>query len=197
MRIQATTILALASFALAGCNDGATHSATPPPPKPTPPHWVYEDVKDTMRDGTAHLACLDSENEVQLTPPYKNQRLKLCVVHDAERDIRVTLRLPLGGQFVCDPPGCLTNAKYGSEPMTKWDGSHPQDGAENVLIFIGGSTITYNLIKPVALQVEPTFYRDGAQIVRFPPVALDRARMALPETEVEALVDHFAPRDPK
>ncbi len=193
MRIQATTVLVLAGLTIAGCHDGATRSTATPPPKPKPPEWVYEDVKDTMRDGTAHVACLESENEVQLTPPYKNQRLKLCVVHDAEKDIRVTLRLPLGGQFVCDPPGCLTNAKYGSEPMTKWDGSHPQDGAEDVLIFIGASTITYNLMKPVALQVEPTFYRDGAQIVRFPPVALDRTRMALPATEVEALVDKYAP----
>lgn len=129
--------------------------------------WRYSASTNPMHDEPDKLACVLSQNPVRLSFPYRSQRLRFCVRHQAKSGLNIYVDLPYGGQFSCGVDGCDVQVRFDQDKPTAFSANVPTDGSDNTLFFNDEQALFDGLVNAKRMVVEATFYRAGDQDLVF------------------------------
>jgi hypothetical protein len=144
------------------------------PPPPPPSAWDYQFSKDALTDATETRACTTSTNQAQLTSPYKDTSLRLCIRQNPRSGLNVFFWLENGGQFVCRSlDGCSVQVRFDSNPPSAYSVAEPSDYSSDTLFISNASRFLANAKKSERFIIEVNLYDAGSQSIFFDSQGLE------------------------
>lgn len=149
-------------------------AAPPPPPAAPASDWRMTERTDPMTDQTVKTACVTSNNEVYLSPPYGPRSAQLCIRQHPEFGRDVYLSLNGSGQILCRSyDNCTIPIRFDEGAVQRFTGNEPSDNSsETVFVANDGRFITAaKAASRIRVQLE--FYQNGNQTFDFPAKGLE------------------------
>jgi len=177
-------IAAVGSLSLAACgpttpDSSSSTSASPASPSSSPPAgaaaqtspssaWIYSEIKAPLQDKPAKLACVESNEDVRLNPPYQNQRVKLCLRSGPGFSAGALITLEDQGQFVCGYEECTVSARFDGGRIQRFSGNdRGQDGRDDVMYISSAPRLAAALKRSKIATFALQFYEAGTQEISF------------------------------
>ncbi|MBI4904497.1 MAG: hypothetical protein HY820_12720 [Acidobacteria bacterium] len=128
--------------------------------------WSYSDNEDKM-GRIVKFAILQSSNALSFSFPYQGPQHGLLTIRKtAAQGNEVILRIEKG-QFVCEFSGCTVNVRFDEGALQRYQAGGTTDHSTTVLFIEGASRFISQLRSAKKVVIEPTFYRQGAQVLEF------------------------------
>jgi hypothetical protein len=172
-----TVRILIAAIAGVALLNGCEAKKPEPPPAPVVETWRYSHEIDQMTGKPIYMACLRSNNEVKLSPPYKPVKAVLCLQRHPRSDTSAVLRLDGEGQIVCPASGpCLVGSRFDDDHYIPLKADRATDGSTNVIGFsdlVDSTYLSAAVAQSNTSRLEVEFYRDGRQVLIFNTQGLD------------------------
>ena len=147
----------------------AAAKAATPPPAPVY-RWAYTRSTDPMDDSTVQMACVRSENEAYLSPPYQPLHAQLCVRRTSKWGLDVFISMLGDAQILCNSySGCRIPTRFDDGDATNYRGNGAEDYSTNIAFITDGSAAGFveKLKSADTTKMVLTFYRDANQVMEF------------------------------
>jgi hypothetical protein len=137
------------------------------PAQPPSPTWTYDETTDSMTGKITHIACLDSEDQLQFGFPYDGGSTgSICLRKGKQTDAFFKIDK---GQVLCGVDGCEATLRVdGGEPF-RVSGSESNDGDSRYMFFNSYQRIFNIAKKAKEIKIEVLYYQEGKQTLTFAP----------------------------
>lgn len=136
--------------------------------------WVYDVLTDPMVDKRGHSACVRSDDQVQLQPPYSPVGAHLCISQRPKGQVYVLLTLDGDGQILCRSyETCSVHLRLDNGPMRTISGIGPSDGSTNAVFLLGTGKLIPQIKASSVTRIELEYYQAGQQALTFKTAGLE------------------------
>ncbi|QAY80299.1 hypothetical protein [Sphingosinicella sp. BN140058] len=132
-------------------------------------NWDYQTQTDPLTDKETRTACVQSTNQVQLSPPYEPTYARLCLRDSPQfgRDVYVSL---MGdGQILCRSyEDCDVQVRFDKGPVQTMAAVGPSDHSTDMFFIRGRDRMEKAIRTADQTIIQAEFYQDGSQSMIFP-----------------------------
>jgi hypothetical protein len=143
-----------------------THNDSKIDNKVTNPNWQYTEETDEMTGKKSFFTSCQSENILTFDFPYDGGSIFTLGLRK-NKDGRVIFVTVSKGQFLTSYDGSSMRVKFDDEPPLNFSCNGASDGSADVIFINSYSKFVNKLKKAKKISIEPEFYQEGKQIVRF------------------------------
>lgn len=141
--------------------------------------WSYRDSLDPMTDRMTRFACVTSQNEVRLYPPYGDVKAELCIRQSPRYGLDAYVQLLGDGQIICRSyDSCTVKVRFGEGAQQSFSATDAADGSSNITFITNASRFVAGAKTADVTRVQMTFYEAGDQVVEFNTKGLEWPRPA-------------------
>lgn len=153
------------------------------PMKPVEPanltQWSYRDSVDPMSDRMTRFACVTSQNEVRLYPPYSDVKAELCIRQSPRYGLDAYVQLLGDGQIICRSyDSCTVKVRFGEGAQQSFSATDAADGSSDIIFITNASRFVTGAKAADVTRVQMTLYQAGDQVVEFNTKGLEWPRPA-------------------
>lgn len=136
--------------------------------------WRVDERTDPLTDETIKTACVTSQNQVYLSPPYGPRGAQLCIRQHPKFGRDVYLTLDGSGQILCNSySGCTIQIRFDDKAVQSFSGEEPSDNSSE-MIFVANDTRFISAARSASrIRVQVEFYQNGIQTFDFPAKGLE------------------------
>ena len=130
--------------------------------------WTYSEFNAPLQDAPAHLASVNSSNEIHLNAPYSDVKASLVLRRGPGYGYDSLIRLMGDGQFTCSFDACSIAARFDGGPVIRFPATDQSQDGSTGAIFIDATPRLVSLLKRSKTAVfDLQFFEAGDQEVSF------------------------------